>query len=270
MKRYNLSHRLIIGDSQKMPEIEDSSIGLVVTSPPYYKMRGEMEYKDFNEYMNIMENVFREVYRVLKYGRVCVVNVSNYMEDGVRYPIPAYITLMLLKIGFTFMEDIDWIKPEGFGGAGANRIVHIHNKPFPFYYYPSWIRESIIVVSKGKMCRPPYDLPCMVESEINMNNFKDYLTDVWRISPDTNNEHCATFPLILPHNIITFYSYVSDIVLDPFVGSGTTMLEARKLRRSSVIIDINKKYIPLIKKKVNWGQNSFSDNIEYELIIRGE
>ncbi|MBT9131083.1 MAG: hypothetical protein DDT41_01383 [candidate division WS2 bacterium] len=260
-------HTLVIGDSENMEMLKDGSVGLVVTSPPYYQMRGELKYSNYDAYLEKMKNVFAEVYRVLRRGRICAVNVSSYTEDGVRYCIPAHFLVLLEGLGFTFCEEIIWVRPEGFVGAGGRRVGNVIQHPYPLYYYPNWLHETIWVVSKGDVKRgAKTQLGKLEDSVINIRKYINYASTVWRMQTASNHGHCAMFPNVLAHNLIVFYSYVGDVVLDPFVGSGTTMAEAKKVRRSSVGFEINGEYEALIKEKVGWLQTSFADEIEYEVI----
>lgn len=269
-KQYKLSHKIIIGDSQKMPEIPDRSVGLAVTSPPYFVMRGAMEYDSYDKYLDIMKNVFKEVYRVLKTGRIFAVNISDYKHDGIKYPIPADMTIMLRDIGFNYCEDIIWIKPKGMSSDAGSRAGVVIQNPYPLQFYPDLRTEHILVLSKGEMGRVKYKLPYVEESKININEVKEFLSDAWYFSTEKNpdNIHPAMFPLTLPLNVIRFYSYVTDVVLDPFAGTGTTMLAAKKLRRSSIGIELKPKYVPTIKSKVGWGDVSLTDDILYEILER--
>ena len=276
IRTFNLFHKLIIGDAQKMSEIPDRSIDLMVTSPPYFKMRNHMDYNSYEQYMEVMNNVFKEVYRVMKIGRVIAINISDYMVNGVKYSIPADFVIMLKGIGLRYNEDIIWVKPIGIKGGAGKRAGNVVKNLYPLYFYPNNIYEHILIFSRGEMARPDYKLPHVRASKLKLREIKPFLGDVWEFATEIKNQftvdesHPAMFPETLPRNIIMFYSHVSDVVLDPFVGSGTTLLAARNLRRSSIGIEINPKWIDTIKEKVGWNTSSIGDNIRYDLIIRDE
>lgn len=235
-------------------------------------MRGYCDYESYEAYLDKMFNIFRECKRVLAYGRYMIINCCDYKHEGVKYPIPADFTMMCNKaLGFEYVDNIIWVKPVGSSSSGAgSRCGNFVKTGFPLYYYPNNRWEAILIFRKGgriddysKVYRPQF---CYS----NVEQFRKYLSDVWRFSTVVSSEdHPAKFPDILPRLIISFYSLPSkdEVVLDPFLGSGSTMKMARLLGRSSIGIELEEKYLPVIKRKVGFNQQQITYEDKEELVI---
>jgi len=257
-----LFHHIYVGDAEEvLKKLESASISLIVTSPPYYTMRGHCAWKDYEEYLEKMFNIFRECKRVLMLGRYCVVNIGDYKDatngDTTKHPIPSdFIQFMTRALKYDYIDDIIWMKPCGSSSSGAgSRCGNFVKSGFPLYYYPNNQYEHIIIFRRGKLeFKTIYNKK---KYAVDYTKFKQYLGDVWRFNtvPDSV-DHPAKFPETLPKLVISFYSLPidSEVVLDPFLGSGTTMKVARELGRSSIGIELENKYIDLIKSKVGFGQ----------------
>ena len=258
-------HLVVIGDSRRMTKVPDDSVQLIVTSPPYFDVKdygqeniGSLE--DFNEYLQEMQFVFRECYRVLEKGRYICVNICDIISHKYKYPIPAHYVLLLQRAGFDYREDIIWRKPSGVGGKGAGsgaakRFGVFMQHPYPMYYFPNNIFEHILVMRKGKFDYKSVSEEDKREAGIDVDEAKRrWNSDVWDMCPETKNQynresHPAMFPEELPEAFIRLYTYEGETVLDPFLGSGTTMKVAEGLNRRSIGYELNKDYLPLIRRK---------------------
>ena len=277
------SHKIIFGNSQDMPELKDRSIQLVVTSPPYFDVKdyGKIEgnigaIKSYEFYLAAVKNVFEECFRVLEDGRYCCVNISDIISDSKKYAIPAHYVSILEGLGFTYRDDIIWKKPSGVGANGssgaAKRFGVFIQNPYPMYYYPNNIYEHILIFRKGKFDYKKLTLKKTDQARIDISQAKAYLnSDVWEFTPQQKNQyneldHPAMFPDILPETLIKLFTYKGETVLDPFLGSGTTIKVARNLERNSVGYEINPDYFAVIKHRIG-----FSDSDQdVKIVFRNE
>lgn len=263
-------HLVVIGDSRHMTEVPDSSVQLIVTSPPYFDVKdygaeniGSLD--DFNEYLQEMQTVFRECYRVLEKGRYICVNICDIISHECKYPIPAHYVLLLQRAGFDYREDIIWRKPSGIGakkGSGAaKRFGLFIQHPYPMYYFPNNIFEHILVLRKGKFDYKQVSAEEKKQATVDIEEAKRrWNSDIWDMHPETKNQynretHPAMFPEELPEALIRLYTYEGETVLDPFLGSGTTTKVAASLDRRSIGYELNRSYLPLIRQKSNIAPN---------------
>ena len=264
----NITNTIYFGDSEyTLKDLDDNSVGLICTSPPYFQMRGEIEYAGYRSYLDKMLQVFKQLYRVLDHHRVCVVNCSDYMEDGIKYPVPFDLHRLLRLAKFRYQDDIIWRKPEGM--TSQKRAGVLIQNPYPFYFTPDMVYEHILVFTKGR--KNNYDHVRREDSEIDVMKYRDFIRDVWEFNPQARNQkdlivHNSAYPIILPEMITRFYSYVGDTVLDPFFGHGTTMRATIKLGRACIGIELFKERERAIKHNVRYGQSSLSGNINWNTI----
>ncbi len=266
-----LAYKVMIGDSEEtLKKIESSSIHLTITSPPYYVMRGEVAWDSYEGYLEKMKAIFRGVYHATALHRYCVVNIcEHYIHEGKTYPIGADIcSLMNNELKWKYAEDIIWVKPSG--ATGMKRGGTVLQNPYPMYFFPDNRYEHNYVFTKGS-AKYDYDMHKLYASKqremsrIDANNMREFLGDVWYIQTDQDKMHKAIFPLKLPENFIKFYSFVGENVLDPFLGSGTTMLAAKNLHRSCIGLELEDRYIDTIMKKVGWNQTNLMFPTEYKI-----
>jgi len=262
-----------------MEEIEDESVHLVVTSPPYFN--APYDYKDFydsyNQYLYLLEKVSKEIYRILQKGRIVALNIDDMLVDGEKFPIVADTTKIFINSGFKYRDRITWKKPDGYLRISRRSGVLLQH-PYPMYFYPDNILESIIIFQKGKFDYRSISQEIRESSKIDK---KEYIENRWymnlwemvNVLPNSSLEkEIAAFPEELPNRIIKLFSYKGETVLDPFVGSGTTMKVARKLGRNSIGIEIKRSLIETIKTKCDFGRQLRLDGQEdtFEIIIREE
>jgi site-specific DNA-methyltransferase (adenine-specific) len=272
-------HKLIIGNCMSMKEIPDESIHLIVTSPPYFNAPFDYKgvFKNYGQYLGMLRKVAKEMFRVLQKGRIVALNIDDMLIEGEKFPIVADATKIFQEVGFRYRDRIIWKKPDGYLRISRRSGVILQH-PYPMYFYPDNLLESILIFQKGK--KFDYDsIPKEIKeiSKINIKEFleKKWYTTLWEMNnvlPGSKLEKdIAAFPEELPYRIIKLFSYKGEIVLDPFVGSGTTMKVARELGRNSIGIEIKKSLIPIIKKKVGFeGQKTllYDNQDTFEIIIR--
>ncbi|RKX55398.1 MAG: site-specific DNA-methyltransferase [Thermotoga sp.] len=270
-------HKLIIGNCMSMQEIADESVHLMVTSPPYFNAPFDYKglFKNYDQYLGVLKRVAREVFRVLKNGRIAVLNIDDMLVNGEKFPIVADATKIFQNAGFRYRDRIIWKKPDGYLRISRRSGVLLQN-PYPMYFYPDNLLESIIIFQKGKFNYRSISKEIREASKIDIKEFSDnkwYMTlwEMVNVLPGSPLEkEIAAFPEELPYRIIKLFSYKGETILDPFTGSGTTMKVARNLGRNSIGIEIKRSLISIIKKKIGFdGQLSLDNqNDTFEVIIR--
>lgn len=274
-----LHYKVIFGAWESVAKsIGGGTIDLCVTSPPYYDMRGTVRWINYTEYLNACATWFKEIYRVLKRGRIFALNVPTFYIDTrkEKHTIGLDLINIARNARFTLNEEIIWKKPEGMAHGAAKRFGTFVQYSYPFYYWPNIITERIFILSKGEMKDAEYDR-LAEQSEVDLDDVMDITkNDIWYMPTSSqenpwnvhydSSQHPAMFPVLLPDLIIRFYSYVGEAVLDPFIGSGTCIIAARKNRRSCIGVEINRDLLDLIKTKTKWGTLSLIDELNYEVI----
>jgi DNA modification methylase len=252
-----------------MKEIPDQSIQLTITSPPYYNAPFDYPdlFSDYNEFLTLIQDVCRDLYRVSAAGRIACFVTDDMLVKGQKYPVVADITRLMLQAGFRYRDRIVWIKPKGYVRISRRSGVVIQH-PYPMYYYPDNIQESILIFQKGRFDYSYVrDLPLKLleKSRIPLKDYNGdewYLT-VWNI---TNvlplglrlEKGIAAFPEEIPKRLIKLFSFHSETVLDPFLGSGTTMKVAQELGRNSWGYEIDRGLKKIIAQKLDSGHRSDS------------
>lgn len=271
-------HKVVFGNCRNMREVDDGSIHLVVTSPPYYNAPFDYPglFKDYPQFLKLMKDAAKELYRVLAPGRVAAFVTDDMLVNGQKYPVVADITRIMMKRGFRYRDRIVWRKPEGYTRISKRSGV-LRQHPYPMYFYPDNLQESIIIFQKGKFKYSEIkELPPKVReaSKVNLEQWskkKWYLT-VWDITnvlpvPGRLEEGIAAFPEEIPRRLITLFSFVGETVLDPFLGSGTTTKVAKELARNSIGYEIDLELKPVTLKKIGFGQSTLTGD-EIEIIER--
>ncbi|MEJ5304773.1 MAG: DNA methyltransferase [Ignavibacteria bacterium] len=272
-----MSVKVIIGDSRKMVEISDESIGLVVTSPPYWNIKdygidGQLGYgQTLYEYLKDLYRVWKECYRVLKPGRRLCINIGDQFARSIIYgrykiiPLHAEIISQCEEIGFDYMGSIIWQKKTTMNTTGGATIMGSY--PYPPNGMIEIDYEFILVFKKpGNSEHVSKDIK--EQSILTKEEWKDYFIGHWNFGGAKQIGHEAMFPDELPLRLIKMFTFVGDTVLDPFLGSGTTIKAARQLRRNAIGYEINEDYLSLIKEKINNQNDLFSSNEKIEIVKR--
>jgi DNA modification methylase len=243
----DLLNTTILGSAEDMSMIPDSSLHLMITSPPYNVSKEYDEDLSLSEYLSMLKKVFEETYRVLVNGGRACINVANLGRKPY-IPLSDYISQIMIEIGFNMRGEIIWNK-----AASAS----------PSTAWGSWmsasnpilrdIHEYILVFSKGDYKRNRKKVEKEIKQDtITKEEFMEWTKSVWTFNAESARRvgHPAPFPIDLPYRLIQLYSFKTDIVLDPFMGSGTTAIAALKSGRNFVGFEISQEYIKLIKKRI--------------------
>jgi len=235
-------NKIILGNSENMQEIPDNSLHLMVTSPPYNVTKEYDEDLSLQEFLQLLRNVFTETYRVLVSGGRACINVANLGRKPY-IPLSDIISQMMIEIGYLMRGEIIWVKGAGSGVSMA---------------WGSWLsasnpvlrdtHEYILVFSKGSFSRSKLTK----EDTINRDQFMEWTKSVWTMNPESAKKigHPAPFPVELPYRLIQLYTYRGDIILDPFMGSGSTAIAALKADRKYIGYENNPDYVKLAKERI--------------------
>lgn len=248
---------ILLGDSrQLLKDFENESIHLTCTSPPYYNAREYSTWPTYQEYLDFLKDVFSEILRITKPGRMCVVNLSPVLEaresrahESKRLAIPFHFFSLMEEMGWKYIDDIIWLKPEG---AAINRNGGFYQHRKPVAYKPNIVTETIFVFQKpasfliDKVVRS-YQGEILEQSLVSDHYER---SNVWKINPETSSKHLAPFPKELSDKIVKYYSYVNDVVLDPFMGSGTTAISCIDLKRDYIGIEIHQEYVDMAMQRI--------------------
>ncbi len=244
-----------------MKEIPDESIHLMVTSPPYYNAPFDYPdlFKDYDDFLGLMRDFCGDLYRVLAPGRVACFVTDDMLVKGEKFPVVADTTKAMLAAGFRYRDRISWVKPKGYVRISRRSGVLLQH-PYPMYYYPDNIQESILVFQKGKFDYSyvrKLSAQARERSRIDLKKYngEDWYITVWNITNvlplgDRVERGVAAFPEEIPRRLIKLYSYVGETVLDPFLGSGTTVKMAMKLGRNSWGFEKDARLRGMIEKKL--------------------
>jgi DNA modification methylase len=265
-------HRVITGDSSNMQELDSNSTHLIVTSPPYFDAKdygnsSQIGYgSTLDKYLKDVEIVFKECNRVLQPGRKLCLNISDLPvsgEYGVKWiPLGFLLLNILLRNGFELVDRIIWNKVPMKG-------FQYGSLPYPPSPLICDSMEYIFILRKlGKTNYAYLKKNDKEASKLSSQEYTEYTKQIWtikRVRLKENIEgHIAPFPLEIPYRCILLYSFVHDIVLDPFGGSGTTTEAAIKTTRNSFLYEINSNYLKYIKEKVDLAQGLFNKaEVEY-------
>ena len=252
-----LKNIVVHGDVQEILEhVPTESIHLTFTSPPYYNARDYSIYQSYQEYLLFLEDVFRKVHRITKEGRYLVLNTSPIIiprisraHSSKRYPIPYDIHPKLVQMGWEFIDDIVWVKPEA---SVKNRNAGFLQHRKPLAYKPNAITEMLMVYRKKTDKLIDWNIRQYSREKVMHSRVtEDYeTTNLWRIDPTFDKVHSAVFPLELCRRVIKFYSMVDDIVFDPFAGSGTLAVAANTMKRYFFLTEKEHRYIARIRENI--------------------
>jgi site-specific DNA-methyltransferase (adenine-specific) len=214
-------HKVIFGNCMSMEELPDNLCHLMFTSPPYFNAPFDYQgfFKDYEKFLGVIKKFASETYRVLKDGRIAVINIDDMLVNGTKYPIVADTIKIFQEAGFRYRDKIIWKKPE----------------------------ERIRKLSK------------IDKEEFQQKKWYMTLWEITNVLPgSTLEKNIAAFPDELPYRIIKLFSYAGEIVLDPFLGSGTTMKVARKLQRHCIGFEIIRDLEETIRKKTGFNSSNIT------------
>ena len=236
-------NKIILGSSEQMREIPDYSLHLMVTSPPYNVTKAYDHDLSLAEYLQLLRGVFTETYRVLVNGGRACINVANLGRKPY-IPLSDYISMMMIEIGFLMRGEIVWSKSAGAGVSMAWGSWQSASNPVLRDTH-----EYILVFSKGAFSRKK---PADKEDTIQREQFMEWTKSVWRMNPESATKvgHPAPFPVELPYRLIQLYTFTGDVVLDPFMGSGTTAIAARQAGRKYVGYELEAEYVRLAEERI--------------------
>lgn len=241
---------------ETLKKIDENSVQLIFTSPPYYNAKIYSNYHSYKDYLEDMYKTLEACYRVLEDGRFIIINVSPVISkrpgrefESIRYPIHFDFHNLLIRAGFYFIDEIQWIKPES---SVKNRNGGYQQTHMPLSYKPNCINESIMVYRKSAPFLLDRNIAMYDKSLANDADFES--SNCWYIAPTSNKNHPAVFPKELCRRILKYYSFRGDVVLDPFAGSGTFGEVAIEMERTPILCEQNENYCDLINKGKNYVQ----------------
>lgn len=233
--------------------VPDESVHLTFTSPPYYNARDYSIYPSYEAYLQFLGEVFKETHRITKEGRFLIVNTSPVIVPRIsrahsskRYPIPFDLHAILVKEGWEFIDDIIWEKPEY---SVKNRVGGFQQHRKPLGYKPNTITEYLMVYRKQTDKLLDWNIHQYNSEIVEKSKVKgDFDTNnVWQICPKSDKIHPAVFPSELCKRVIQYYSYIGDLIFDPFGGSGTLGYTAKRMGRNFFLTEKNEKYFEYMK-----------------------
>jgi DNA modification methylase len=245
-------------DARSMAAIADGEAALVVTSPPYFagkQYEEELEREgipsSYVEYLDLLYDVFAECKRILEPGGRIAVNVANLGRKPYR-SLASDIVAILQELGLLLRGEIVWQKGEGANGSCAWGSFRSASNPV--------LRdttERVVIASKGRFDRASTvkkreELGLPFRNTLTADEFMESTLDVWQLAPESARRvhHPAPFPIALPERLINLYTYENDLVVDPFLGSGTTLVAASRTGRRYVGYDLDPEYVAIARERV--------------------
>jgi modification methylase len=227
--------------AEAMTELASNSVALMVTSPPYHVGKDYDTDASFEDYMAMLTRVFAEVLRVLEPGGRAVVNVAN-LGRRPYLPLSHLVTRRMLDLGFLMRAEIIWQKARGANGSCAWGSWRSASNPVV-----RDVHEYCMVFSKGDFRRARSGI-----STISADDFLASTLSVWEMQPESARRvgHPAPFPVELPRRFIELYTYQGDLVLDPFLGSGTTAVAAVLTGRHYVGYEVDPGYVEMARQRI--------------------
>lgn len=250
---------VVSGDSRHMADTTNESVDLIITSPPYWQIKDYKESKQIgynqslHDYLKDLFIVWSECFRILKPGRRLCINIGDQFARSIIYgrykiiPLHAEMISQCEELGFDFMGSIIWQKKTTMNTTGGATIMG--SFPYPPNGMIEIDYEHILIFKKpGDSIK--IDRSIKEKSEITKEEWKEFFAGHWYFGGARQVDHEAMFPEELPRRLIKMFSFYNDVVLDPFLGSGTTVKAALSLKRNAVGYEINEDFIAVIKNKL--------------------
>lgn len=251
--------KIITGDSRTMVEVDNESVDLIITSPPYWQIKdyGESNQIGYNQslhdYLKDLFRVWSESFRILRAGRRLCINIGDQFARSIIYgrykiiPLHSEVISQCEELGFDFMGSIIWQKKTTMNTTGGATIMG------SFPYPPNGMIEidyEHILIFKKPGDTVKVDKSIKEKSEITKEEWKEYFSGHWYFGGARQVEHEAMFPDELPQRLIKMFSFYNEVVFDPFLGSGTTAKAAINLKRNAIGYEINENFKNTIKSKL--------------------
>lgn len=258
-----------IGDSRVLiNEIENDSVGLIVTSPPYYDLvdynvKHQIGFgQSYSDYLSSLGYIWEKSFNKLKPNRRMCINVSdigisNAVEMSSEQPrgnfhcIPLHIDIIrcCVDIGFDYLGSIFWRKISNCNSQFSGNSKFLGSYPYPPNgHVLSEVEYILLFRKRGKeMC---IDKELKEQSKLSKDEWKLYFSQIWEFNGEYSQDHPAVYPIELPYRLIKMFSLKGDLVFDPFLGRGTTLRACRELERNGIGLELNPNYAKLIEKNV--------------------
>lgn len=261
---------IYLGDSkEQLKLLADDSVDLIVTSPPYADQRKNIYGGTHpDKYVDWFLPISEQLFRVLKPTGTFVLNIKEKVVDGERSVYVLDMILEMRKQGWFWTEEFIWHKKNCYPGKWPNRfrdawerlLQFNKNKKFSMYQEEvmvpmgDWANSRLKNLSETDKTRDTSKVGSGFGKNISnwLDRDKAYPANVLHLATECNNKHhSATFPTSLPEWFIKLFTKEKDIVLDPFMGSGTTLIVANQMRRHSIGIDVVPEYCEMVRKRLN-------------------
>lgn len=267
-------HRVLLGSSlDLLAGLESGSIDLAVTSPPYWRIKdygieGQIgSDQSYAEYLDSLGAVWSECHRLLRPGCRIAINIGDQYLRASEYgryrvqPIPADTIRACMETGFDYMGSIIWrkISTTNTTGGGAWMGSVYHPKDGHITYEHEYI---LLFRKRGDWTRRGGEVK--EKSRLTKEQRSEWFRGYWELAPERQDDHLAKFPLELPGRLIRMYSFFGETVLDPFLGSGTTTLAAKRYGRDSIGVELNREFLPVIMRKLGVRSDLFGQSSEQD------
>jgi modification methylase len=281
IEKNTTSHKLIHGDARSIHFLQSESVHLVITSPPYWSLKQYNEnpdqlghIADYELFLRELKKVWQEVYRILVPGGRLVCVVGDVCLSRRKYgrhlvmPLHADIAVICRKIGFDNLNPIIWHKISN-ASFEANNGTKFLGKP----YEPNAIIKNDIEFILMQRKPGGYRRPTEEQRQLSMikkNEYTEWFRQFWSIPGASTKAHPAPFPFELAYRLVRMFSFSGDTVLDPFCGTGTTMVAAMKCGRNSLGIEIDEKYCEMIMNRLRAESTDLLANISLQISQKPE
>lgn len=245
---------LHLGDClEVMKQIPDNNIDIVITSPPYFNARHYSSWDNYDSYLSWCDLWIKETNRIIVDGGILSINSSAVItarnkrnQRSVRHNIPSDLYAICKSNNFWFVEELIWEKPEG---AVINRNQRFSIDRHPMQWKANPTTEKILVVQKKTTKLNDEIIKSKNTSQRILGDFDR--GEVFKFNPETKSKHPAPFPIDIPNLLLKYYTWSNDVVLDPFMGSGTTGVACKNLNRKFIGIEQDPTYFEIAKERIN-------------------
>jgi DNA modification methylase len=271
-------HRLVLGDARELEFIPPGSVHLVVTSPPYWNLKEYEDHEDqmghiddYERFLNELDKVWQGCYHALAeggrmavvVGDVCLSRRENGRHEVV--PLHADIQVRCRKMGFENLAPIIWHKIANAKFEAEGNGAGYLGKPFEPNGVVKNDVEYILLLRKPKSYRRP-TVDQRRLSIISADNFGKWFRQIWDVKGESTRDHPAPYPEELAERLVRMFSFVGDTVLDPFSGTGTTMVAACRWGRNSIGIEIVPEYAAYAEKRMTAARSNLVQRQDFKFL----